>query len=1469
MNERATLSRPLLLFRRAAIVAGVLLGALLLLLGTLFVYLQTEAGKDWLAGRLSSLLSSEPYQRVDLGKIHGTLPWDLRLDHLALGDAQGVWLVLDGLTLRWSPLELLRGHIQVQELSVASIRLDRRPQMLEKESPPESRVPKISFEPPPLTIDWLSLPRISIGEEILGQPALLEVLGFMEPSRAKPGSALALQLKRLDDGPELWALLTARLEAGDSSLKLDMEAYEAPGGLLSKGLSLKDKGALRLRLAGEGPSTSWIGSLDASAAQWGSFAASFALTLEEEVETEWFGIVSPAALVSSAGGLPALASESQIHLKARLSEGELLSLDALDILGAGWSVAALGKLDLKSEAVEAMVTFKTQDLGSLVPPASKPFQGRGELCGVLSGTLKSPRGQVNLDMEDLAAGGFRAEVLGAQLQLNPLVPLSPGGTAGWQVVGAGNGSGLKDSAGRPLPETAVQWSLEAEVPSEGDAALKELRLWGPHHQVEVQGRMDPATLEGSLQADLRVKDLRPFTSFVGRETPGSLTLTAQVNGSGRTRTASGRLKGELVPEGNSADALRGLLGRATTLTTTFEVREGQVLDLSETLLESQAFQVTAKGFVDLAHESMQLELQASMPDMKVLSPLLKKDVSGRVQTELKAVGPLEDFTLTQRIEGRDVRWGQQMPTQIQSTLEAAHLPRMSEGNLKVLVSQTGEKIESSTGFAHRKDHLQLSSLNLVGLGCKLDANLTLDLRAKSAQGSIRGRFEDLARLGRFVGQPLHGSGFLDAQLSSANGSQNLALKVNGKELAAGSGKLAAMDIRADLKDLQRNIQGTLQAELSGLQTGKAVIRSATLKADGDRTRLAFTGRAGGQVMQETDLQFAGFLSRSGEAMRLEMTDFKGKFGPYPIKLGDRLMVQHSPQAVSLERLSLSLGPATLLADGNLTGNRVQGRLSFENLPLQLAALLGGPEMVGTAKGRLEVQGAASQPEGSAEIHLSEFRFRQVEGQKLPAAALHARAHLQGGRLQGGVDLEQILEKPARAEFTVPFRLSLSPQFTVVLPREDPLQAHVEMEGKLGQLAGFLPLPDQNISGNARASMDLSGTLAQPGFSGEFRIAEGFYENLNSGTVLKGLNAEVTARDRRLEITRFQATDGERGKVGLSGWLDLGASDQFSMELEAVLSDATLLRRSELDATANGKVKVSGSPKAMQLTGELSISPAEYRIPARFQAGATELAVIDIHKQGDAPPHEKPSASPSPSLPITIDLTLDFPNRTFVRGRGLDSEWKGKLNISGSARQPVIKGNLDVVRGHFDFLDRRFDLTRGTISFFGAAPPVPMLDFTAEAKAKEITALVKVTGAASAPEIQLQSEPPLPQEEVLARLLFGRSVDRITPLQALKLAQALRSLSGASGLPGLDFLGATRRLLGLDQLELRNTEGKSETGLGLGKYLTEDVYVDVEKDLGGTGGKISVEVELTPNITVESEVGSDAHTGIGVNWKYDY
>jgi translocation and assembly module TamB len=226
-----------------------------------------------------------------------------------------------------------------------------------------------------------------------------------------------------------------------------------------------------------------------------------------------------------------------------------------------------------------------------------------------------------------------------------------------------------------------------------------------------------------------------------------------------------------------------------------------------------------------------------------------------------------------------------------------------------------------------------------------------------------------------------------------------------------------------------------------------------------------------------------------------------------------------------------------------------------------------------------------------------------------------------------------------------------------------------------------------------------------------------------------------------------------------------------------------------------------------------------------------------------------------------------PGHVFARGRGLDSEWKGELRVSGGADEPAITGKLSLVRGRVNFLGKRFTLKRGSIVFDGLAPRSAKLDVLAEASAKDMTAWLQLSGTVAAPKVDLSSEPSLPSDEILSRLLFGRSITNITPVQAIRLAQAVNVMARGDG---FDFLERTRRLLGIDQLEVKQAgDDPREATLSAGKYVTEKVYLEVERGIGAQSGKATVELELTPNISVETEVGANSEGGVGLNWKWDY
>ncbi len=293
-----------------------------------------------------------------------------------------------------------------------------------------------------------------------------------------------------------------------------------------------------------------------------------------------------------------------------------------------------------------------------------------------------------------------------------------------------------------------------------------------------------------------------------------------------------------------------------------------------------------------------------------------------------------------------------------------------------------------------------------------------------------------------------------------------------------------------------------------------------------------------------------------------------------------------------------------------------------------------------------------------------------------------------------------------------------------------------------------------------------------------------------------------------------------------------------------------------------------------ITGVLTCAPIHFDIPDRLPAGVgPELQVTEINRPG-APPEDEAAvpgteaAAPSPpAYDARLDVQLDFPGRVFVRGRGLDSEWHGSLRVRGPITNPAVAGNLNVLRGHFSFMERRFDMAESAIMFDGSTPISPMLDITAVSDARELTARLRVTGPADSPDIALESDPALPQDEILARILFGRDLASVNPVQALRLAHTANTLAGG-GNRALDLMGRTRQVLGVDQLDLRGL-GEDDPTVAMGRYIGDDIYVEVEKGLMDDSGRLHVEVELTPRFSLDSEVGADAEGGIGFNWRYDY
>ena len=137
----------------------------------------------------------------------------------------------------------------------------------------------------------------------------------------------------------------------------------------------------------------------------------------------------------------------------------------------------------------------------------------------------------------------------------------------------------------------------------------------------------------------------------------------------------------------------------------------------------------------------------------------------------------------------------------------------------------------------------------------------------------------------------------------------------------------------------------------------------------------------------------------------------------------------------------------------------------------------------------------------------------------------------------------------------------------------------------------------------------------------------------------------------------------------------------------------------------------------------------------------------------------------------------------VRGLGIDSRGRPTCNRRQRRRSPRLTGRADLVRGDYDFAGRSFRLDRGVIRFRGESPPNPLARHPRRGERPGAERERDRPRHGLQPEITFASVPPLPQDELLSRILFGTSITNLSAPEALQLARARRRAS--VGLGNLD------------------------------------------------------------------------------------
>ncbi len=422
-----------------------------------------------------------------------------------------------------------------------------------------------------------------------------------------------------------------------------------------------------------------------------------------------------------------------------------------------------------------------------------------------------------------------------------------------------------------------------------------------------------------------------------------------------------------------------------------------------------------------------------------------------------------------------------------------------------------------------------------------------------------------------------------------------------------------------------------------------------------------------------------------------------------------------------------------------------------------------------------------------------------------------------------------------------------------------------------QITGRAPLglvnrfiSPRSVQGMAVFNLAMTGPATLDAVSGRVDLGPARVALPGLNTALQDLRGTISLSGRQavLDInTRVQAG----GNLTISGPLALSAP--YSANIDVGLERIVLRDPNLYQTRVDGGLSVNGPLTGGALiSGRLELSETEIRIPSGTPGIGTAVDIRHIHEPRDVRTTRrragliKTTSGRSASYPL--DITVNAPRGVFVRGRGLDSELSGSIRLSGTTNDVIPSGVFELIRGRLDILGKRLDLSEGLIDLRGAFDPY--LRFVAETTSNDFLVQIIIEGLASAPEITFASQPELPQEEVVARLLFGRGLDSISPFQAAQLASSIATLTGGGG---EGITGRIRNLFGLSDLDVTSSES-GETQVRAGAYISENIYSEVTAGQDGTR-EINLNLDLSPSLTLKGSAGSDGSSGVGIFFERDY
>jgi autotransporter translocation and assembly factor TamB len=837
----------------------------------------------------------------------------------------------------------------------------------------------------------------------------------------------------------------------------------------------------------------------------------------------------------------------------------------------------------------------------------------------------------------------------------------------------------------------------------------------------------------------------------------------------------------------------------------------------------------------------------------------------------------------------------------------------ADGNFTLTASKVGGLQINQAEIAGRYSSQigDLTRVHFEGPDINVDASGRVALD-RTSESNLKYHVDasDLAALARLAGQ------------ESVNGSVTLDGTVTGNAaLMMVEGALDASGLKYQ-QNSALNLNSRYTVTVPELQfadakvestTGATFVKAGALEIDQLTATTTYGARTIGfttsikERTREVDAEGEVVLHPDHQEIHLPLLAFRTQGVEWRTAPDGEAAIRHGNDTIELDNVRLISGDQSLEVRGAfaLKGDQPGGAIDIHarNVDLsQIERMLSQNQgLSGQLTADAKISGTADRPMVDGRVEISNGGFRMYKYDALTAAIDY-----QTNRIGLDVTLQQSPSESITVKGSVPTTLfARSERGHVDAKAGDEVDLRIQSSAlNLGFVQGFTNQVTA-VSGTFQADLHVTGSGEDPHVEGYVHVKDAGFGIPAGGVAYSGLNTRIDLTPDAVRIARFQIHDEHGQTLSVQGELAVHERQVGGVNISLVADNFEVIDNELGDVGIDTTLKLSGELRRPKVEGEVRLEAARleldkilalsydpYSTKALPEVVSAERSVEDsgsaeeatrkalADAQGEAAPGgkeqpaEESAAQEGAFAPVALDVRLRIPDNLVIRGKDLrpggpTGAALGDTNITigGDLRirkepmgQITLVGDVQTVRGTYEFQGRRFELARGgTVRLIGESEINPLLDVTATRQIPNtgVEARVHITGTAKAPQLQLSSNPPLEESDILSLIVFNKQVNELGTGERSSLAATAGGI--ATGFIAAPLGESIGRALDLDLFEITTSteEGDLGAGLTLGQQIADRAFFKLRQQFGERNlSEFLLEYKLTDFLRLEASAAPE-------------